>query len=168
MPSEEELVEVVKDYLQKRSQATDKKFMFATEKVDMKIVSQLRFEAHRRQFTFLIDEPAERGGTDAGLNPLAYFVAGAASCLLNQYAMLAMGRDIPLHGTMSARASFERSLGGAFDAFEYDIRLESTASEDEIRRLAKEALRMCYANNTLKRAGVKITTNLFLNGKPVS
>lgn len=168
MPSEEELVKVVKDYLRKRGQASDKEFLFATEGIDLKIISQLKFEARRRQFNFYIDEPPERGGTDAGLNPLAYFIAGAASCLLNQYAMLAMGRDLPLHGTLSARASFDRRLGGAFEAIDYDVRLESTASEDEIRRLSKEALGMCYANNTLRRAGVKITANLFLNGKPVS
>lgn len=168
MPTEEELVKVVKDYLQKRSQASDKEFLYANTGIDLKIISQLKFEAHRRQFSFYIDEPPERGGTDAGLNPLAYFIAGAASCLLNQYAMLAMGRDLPLKGTMAARARFERSLGGAFESVDYDISLESTATEGEIRRLADDALSMCYANNTLRKAGVKITANVSLNGKPVS
>ena len=167
MSREEQAVKVVKDYLQKRSQAGDKEFLNATTGIDLKIVSQLKFEARRRQFVFYIDEPPERGGTDAGLNPLGYFIAGAASCLLNQYAMLAMGRDLPLQGELSARATFDRRLGGAFETIDYDIRLESTASEDEIRRLSKEALGMCFANNTLRRAGVKITANLFLNGKPI-
>ena len=167
MSSKEEAVRVVKDYLRKRSQATDGEFLYATTGIDLKIISQLKFEARRRQFVFYVDEPPERGGTDAGLSPLAYFVAGTASCLLNQYAMLAMGKDLPLQGTLSAKATFDRRIGGAFEAIDYDVKLESTASEDEISRLSNEALGMCYANNTLRRAGVKITANLFLNGKQI-
>lgn len=167
MPMDQELVKVVKEYLQKRSESTDKEFLFAAERVDLKIVHQLQFEARRRQFSFYIDEPPERGGNDTGLNPLAYFIAGAASCLLNQYGMLAMGRDITLQGTMNAKATFERRMGGAFTAVDYDIRLESTAPEGEIRRLADDALSMCYANNTLRKAGVKIAMNVSLNGKAV-
>ena len=167
VPNEDELAQVVKDYLQKRSQATDQEFLLATERADMKIVSGLKFEAHRRQFTFYVDEPPERGGTDAGPSPLAYFIGGAASCLLNQYAMLAMGRNIRLRGTLSAKANFDRRLGGSFEAIEYEIKLESTASMDEISRISKEALGMCYANNTLRRAGVSITANVSLNGKPI-
>lgn len=167
MSTDEELAKVVKDYLHKRNEATDKEFLFAAERIDMKILHQLTFEAHRRQFSFFIDEPPERGGRDAGLNPLAYFIAGAASCLLNQYGMLAMGRDIPLHGTLSAKATFERRMGGSFNEVDYDIRLESTAPEGEIRQLAKDALSMCYANNTLRKAGVKILMSVSLNGKPV-
>jgi len=168
MPSDEELAKVVKDYLQKRSQATDQEFLLATERSDLKIISGLKFEAHRRQFAFYVDEPPERGGTDAGPSPLAYFVAGAASCLLNQYSMLAIGRDIHIRGTLSAKANFDRRLGGSFESVEYDIKLESTASAEEIASISKEALGMCYANNTLRRAGVSITANVFLNGKPVS
>ncbi len=165
MPTDEELVKVVKDYLHKRSEGTDKEFLFASERIDMKVVRQLTFEAHRRQFSFFIDEPPERGGRDAGLNPLAYFIAGAASCLLNQYGMLAMGRDIPLGGTLSAKATFERKMGGSFNEVDYDIRLESKAPEKEIRKLADDALSMCYANNTLRKAGVKIVMDVSLNGR---
>ncbi len=168
MPGEEELAKVVKEYLQKRGQATDKEFLLATERSDLRIVSGLKFEARRRQFMFYVDEPPERGGTDAGPSPLAYFIAGAASCLLNQFSMLAMGRDIRLRGTLSARANFDRRLGGSFESIEYDIKLESTAPADEILRISKEALGMCYANNTLRRAGVIITAIVSLNGKPVS
>jgi hypothetical protein len=35
-------------------------------------------EATIRQFTFLIDEPVERGGTDVAPAAMEYFVAGAA------------------------------------------------------------------------------------------
>ena len=38
------------------------------------------FRVRKGGFEFVVDEPVQRGGTDTAPNPLAYFVAGAASC----------------------------------------------------------------------------------------
>jgi len=67
-----------------------------THRIDIELVEQLRFRASFGHFSFSIDEPPERGGTDAGLSPLAYFVAGAASCLMTQYAKLAVAKDVEI------------------------------------------------------------------------
>jgi putative redox protein len=169
MAEKDALVAVIREHIRKRNEASDKDFLFGAERVDLRRVDHLQFEARKRDFVFYIDEPAERGGTDKGPNPLAYFIAGAASCLMNQYATLAISRDIPLGDMeLTARGHFDRRLGGAFEEIYYDLRLESPASEEVILDLSKEAERMCYAHNTLKRAGVKMVTNLFLNGKSVS
>ncbi len=147
----------------------DEKFLFGAERVDLKKVSHLALEARKRDFVFLVDEPPERGGTDRGPNPLAYFIAGAASCLMNQYATLAIARGVSLDRMeLTARGHFDRKIGGAFDEMVYDLRLESPAPEETILDLSKEAEKMCYAHNTLKKAGVKMVTNLFLNGKQIS
>ena len=160
------LVGVIKEHIRKRNEASDDQFLFGAERVDLRRLEHLKFEVRKRDFTFLVDEPAERGGTDQGPNPLAYFIAGAASCLLNQYATLAIARDIEVTGLeLAARGHFDRRLDGAFEEVIYDIRLHSGASEQAILDLAREAERMCYAHNTLKKAGVKMVTNLSLNGK---
>ena len=165
MPSTDELVDVIKEHVKKRNEADDEKFLFGAERVDLRRISHLRFEARKRDFVFTVDEPAERGGTDLGPNPLAYFIAGAASCLMNQYAVLAIAKDVPLDQMeLTARAHFDRRLGGAFEEVVYDLRLTSSASTEAILGLQKEAERMCYAHNTLKKAGVKLATNLYLNG----
>ena len=84
---------------------------------------------------------------------------------MNQYAVLAIAKDVPLDQMeLTARAHFDRRLGGAFEEVVYDLRLTSSASTEAILGLQKEAERMCYAHNTLKKAGVKLATNLYLNG----
>jgi uncharacterized OsmC-like protein len=136
-----------------------------THRIDIELVEQLHFRASFGQFSFTIDEPPERGGTDMGLPPLAYFVAGAASCLMTQYAKLAIAKDIQL-GLMKAvaRGHFDRRVGGAFTDMIYEIAIESPADEHAIKAIAREAELMCFAHNTLKNV-VRMQTHLTLNGK---
>jgi len=136
-----------------------------THRIDIELVEQLRFQASFGRFSFTIDEPPERGGTDQGLPPLAYFVAGAASCLMTQYAKLAIAKSVPLTSMKAvARGHFDRRMGGAFTDMIYDITIESPATEDAIREIAREAESMCYAHNTLEKT-VHMQTILTLNGK---
>ena len=169
MADRDALVATIKEHIKKRNEATDAGFLFGAERVDLRRVEHLKFEAHKRQFTFFVDEPSDRGGTDEAPNPLAYFIAGAASCLLNQYATLAIAREVSLTGLeLVARGHFDRRLGGTFHEMIYDVKLNTTASRETVLNLAREAERMCYAHNTLKQAGVKMVTNLFLNGEQIS
>jgi uncharacterized OsmC-like protein len=136
-----------------------------THRIDIKLIEQLRFEASFGNFRFTIDEPPERGGTNAGLPPLSYFVAGAASCLMTQYAKLAIAKNVQLTSMKAiARGHFDRRVGGAFKDITYEIAIESTASVDAIREIAREAELMCYAHNTLKNS-VQVQTDLTLNGE---
>ncbi len=166
MSNREALLRNIKEDIRKRNEASE--FLFGAERVDLRRVEHLKFEVRKRHFTFFVDEPNERGGTDEAPNPLAYFIAGAASCLMNQYADLALARDIPVTGLeLTARGHFDRRIGGAFEEVIYDVRLDSSATKEIILGLAKEAERMCFAHNTLKKAGVKMVTNLFLNREQV-
>ena len=136
-----------------------------TQRIDIELLEQLRFRASFGRFSFLIDEPPERGGTDTGLPPLAYFLAGAVSCLMTQYAKLAIAKDIPLASMkVIARGHFDRHVGGAFRDIIYEITIESSASAEAIKEVAREAELMCYAHNTLKNS-VQMRTSLTLNGK---
>lgn len=159
------LVSVVKKEDSKRRALKEVKI--GTQRIDIALMEQLRFKASFGRFSFTIDEPSERGGTDAGLPPLAYFVAGAASCLMTQYAKLAIARDIPLTSMRAiARGHFDRRMGGAFTDMIYEIAIESPAEEDTIKEIAREAESMCFVHSTLKNA-VRMQTNLTLNGKPL-
>jgi putative redox protein len=169
MTDREELLSTIKEHVKKRREANDEEFLFGAERVDLRRIDHLRLEARKRDFTFVVDEPAERGGTDEGPNPLAYFIAGAASCLINQFLTDAIYRGVKLNGVeLAARGHFDRRLGGAFTEIIYDLRLASSSSKEKILSLAKEAKEMCYAHNTLVKAGVRMTTNIFLNGKLIS
>ncbi len=168
MSSDANLEGIIREHVRKRHEADDEAFLFGSERVDLRRMGHLKLEARKRGFTFTVDEPAERGGTDEGPNPLAYFIAGAASCLMNQYLTDAIYRGVRLDGLeLSARGHFDRRLGGAFTEIIYDLKLTSTSPKEDILKLSREAEEMCYAHNTLKKAGVKMTTNLFLNGSPL-
>ncbi len=169
MDSDEELEATIREHVQKRHSADDEEFLFGAERVDLKHLDHLTMEATKRGFKFTVDEPRERGGKDLGPNPLAYFLAGAASCLMNQYATDAVYRNVSLDGfEMTARGHFDRRMGGAFSDIVYDIRISSPASKEQIISLAKEAEEMCYAHNTLKRAGVTMVSKIFLNGAQIT
>ena len=138
-----------------------------TQRVDVELVEHLRFQASSGRFSFTIDEPPERGGTDAGPPPLAYFVAGATSCLMTQYAKLAIAKDVQVKSMKAVtRGHFDRRVGGAFKDMIYEIAIEGTADEDAIKAIAREAESMCFVHNTLKNA-VRMETHLTLNGKRV-
>ena len=123
-----------------------------TQRIDIELLEQLRFRASFGRLSFVIDEPPERGGTDTGLPPLAYFLAGAASCLMTQYAKLAIAKDIPLTSMRAiARGHFDRRMGGAFRDIIYEIMIESPAGAEAIKEVAREAELMCYAHNTLSK-----------------
>ena len=168
MPTREKLIETIKEHVKKRREGEDEEFLFGAERVDLKRIEHLKVEAGMRVFAFTVDEPPERGGTDEGPNPLAYFVGGAASCLMNQLLTDAIYRGVDLQSVeMTARGHFNRKIGGAFTDIVYDLRLRSRSPEKSILSLAREAEEMCYAHQTLKKAGVKMTVNVFLNGEPL-
>lgn len=166
MTVDEHLIETIKEHVRKRHEASDKEFLFGAERVELKRLDHLKFEARKRDFVFTVDEPVERGGTGQGPNPLAYFMAGAASCLMNQYAVAAIANGIVLEELeMTARGHFDRRIGGAFDEMIYDLRISSKAPKSAIIELSKEAEEMCYAHNTLRKAGLMMRTNLYFNGE---
>tara|TARA_R110001632_G_scaffold114733_4_gene226170 strand:+ start:36090 stop:36542 length:453 start_codon:yes stop_codon:yes gene_type:complete len=44
-------------------------------------ISETKFIGTARQFTVVVDEPAELGGTDGDANPVEYILAGLAGCI---------------------------------------------------------------------------------------
>jgi len=138
-----------------------------THRIDVELIDQLHFRASSGRFTFRIDEPPERGGTGVGLPPLAFFLAGAASCLMTQYAKLAIAEEVTLISMRATtRGHFDRRIRGAFQDIIHEIAIESPASADTIKKIARKAELMCYVHNTLKKS-VHMQTNLALNGNPI-
>jgi len=160
-----ELVDVVKEGVRKRVEGSDETFIHGAERVDITHVEHLKFEARKGRFRFLVDEPGERGGTDKAPNPLAYFLAGAGSCFMMQVTRLAIAEDVQLDQLrLTVLGRFDRRLGGAFLEIVYDIWVESGERAEKIAELIGRAEEMCYAHNTLKKAGLKLVTNVYLNG----
>lgn len=164
-----EHVEAVRSLLSERSDSDEE--LFGLQRVDLELegAGNGPFRARRDDFEFFIDEPPTRAGTDAGPNPLVYFVAGAAGCFLSHLMILAIGSETVLDEVrMSARGYYDRrTLGGHFTRFVYDLRLASDEAATDIEDIVRRAEKMCYAHNTLARADVRLETNVTLNGSPL-
>lgn len=160
---------IVAELLTKRKEGPDSDpYLRGTERVDVKYMGDLKFQVKKTNFQFQVDEPLDRGGDNTAPNPLAYFVAGAASCLTMQYVRVAMATGIKIDGLeLMARAHSSRRLRGSFTDMIYEVRIESKESPAKIIDLGKEAEDMCFAHQTLLKAGVKMTTVIHLNGKQI-
>lgn len=114
----------------------------------------------------MIDEPEMRGGKGLGPTPLGYFVTGAASCLMMQYANVLKEKPMPVESIkMLARAHKDRDAR-VFTDMIYQVDLTGPISEAEAETLAKAASERCFVENTIAKA-LPITTEVSVNGKKV-
>ena len=166
-----EQVEAVRTILELREEAGTKGLVL-NERVDVRLDGPGNgpFVVTKRDFRFAVDEPPERAGRDTAPNPLAFFVAGAATCYLSHFMMQVISREIEIDDLrMTARGRFDRrAIGGHLTKLSYDLRVESATGQEAIAQAAARAEKMCYAHNTLVMAGVDVTTNVALNGQKVT
>lgn len=125
------------------------------------------FRVRKGDFEFVVDEPSERGGQDSAPNPLAYFLGGAATCLLSHYMLCAIDQGMEFDALkVTARGRFNRVLtGGSFQEIIYDVKIDTPHDAAEVAALAERAESMCYAHNTLVEGKVAMTTNVQVNGQ---
>jgi len=139
-----------------------------TVRVDLTSVEQMRLEAETEGFKLSVDEPRQRGGTNVGLHPLGYFVLGAASCFLTQFARVTILKNQKIDSMeMTARAHYDRSKLRRFTDIIYEVRLLGSESEERAIELLHEAEDRCFTHQSLRRA-VPLTTILSLNGKRIA
>ena len=135
-------------------------------RADLSYIDGMKIQSKIKEFTLTIDESDESGGNDNGPNPLSYFLTGACSCLMIQYLRLAIINKYSIKKLdITARGHFEMKVKGTFNKIIYDIDLLSDGNDEEIKNLAVDAEDLCFIHNTLIKAGVKMETNLHLNGK---
>jgi uncharacterized OsmC-like protein len=167
MQVEVRLLETLKNHELMRSsgQPSD---LTGTVRVDAHTLGHLKLEAKLGRFTITSDEPEERGGTDIGPGPLAYFVAAGALCLMMQYVKMVILERLPVDSVeMTVRAHFDRRVGGSFQDMIYEIRITGDELPDKVRELSHRAEERCYIHNTLKKA-VRMKSTVMLNGNQVA
>ena len=169
---EPELVANVRRVLELREEAETRGGAILNERGDIRLDGRGNgpFIVTKEEFEFVVDEPPIRAGRNTGPNPLAFFVGGAATCYLSHFMMQTISREIPIDDLrMVARGRFDRrAVGGHLERLVYEIRLESPADPGDIADVATTAEKMCYAHNTLVKAGVEIATRVNLNGDEIT
>jgi uncharacterized OsmC-like protein len=115
-----------------------------------------------------IGEPSGRGGTGEGASPLAHFLAGVGSCLLNQFVRVAVaeGHELEFEGA-AVRGEFGREAGGGFERIGCRINARGQVARAVAESLLERAEALCYVHVTLRKA-VRMTTTLWLDGQEVA
>ena len=112
-------------------------------------------------YTFITDEPEERGGTDTATSPLMYFTASLAACQTVQIHKCAKAMRMN-HGSINihCETTTDRIPGVdgndkvmRFCAAEMIVEIETDESYEKVERLMKLAEDQCPVGNLFLDAG---------------
>jgi len=107
-----------------------------------------RADVSVRQFRFVVDEPADVGGDDAGAMPTEYLLVALSSCYAMALAHVARKRDVALGPlTVSAVATYD---GPSFSAIDIQVAFDDQPPP-AIDELVERASNVCYVSRTLAR-----------------
>jgi uncharacterized OsmC-like protein len=133
----------------------------------------VRCSATVRNFAPLgVDEPPELGGSDSAMNPVELILAALGTCQEIMYAAYASvlgigldGVEVDVKGYLDARGLFGMAdVYPGYERLHFETRIDSSAGEDEIRKLVDIVESHCPVLDTLVRA-VEVTGSSFLNGQ---
>jgi uncharacterized OsmC-like protein len=152
--------------IQHRRTTTDRAGLRGLDRVEIEVLEGLEYRATNphEAGTMRIGEPVARGGTGEGSSPLSLVLAGASSCLMNQFIRSSVADDLPVRFTgASVKGEFSRAVGGGFERITAEFRAEGSLTDDQARDLVETAERLCYIHVTLRQA-VQMTTVLIVDG----
>ena len=158
--------ETVRESLRRRTVTTDREGLRGLDRVEIEVIEGLEYEARNPHEAgrMRIGEPVGRGGTGEGSSPLSHVLAGAASCLLNQFIRSSLVDGLPVYFTGAAsKGEFSRAVGGGFERITTEIRGEGQLTDGEARSLLERAEQLCYIHVTLRKA-VQMMTVLVIDG----
>jgi len=119
---------------------------------------------HVRDLDFQIDEPAERGGTNAGPTPTETLVSALIACTNVIGHKCAQSLEIDIgHLNFEVECDFDRrgvmlseEVDIPFAAIRMNIKYDGKASADDISRLQPEIAKYCPVSKVFKAAGTVI------------
>lgn len=126
--------------------------------------SHSRADIAVRDLVFAIDEPLERGGTNAGPTPTDTALAALIGCtnVIGNKCAEKLGVDIG-HLTISAACDFDRrgvtlteEINIPFQRIEMTVSYDGPASEADVARVAAEVKKYCPLSKLFTAAGTEI------------
>lgn len=120
-----------------------------------------------RNFSFIVDEPKQLGGTDAGPTPLEYVMGAFNGCLFVVIELVAREQqfhyeeiEISSYGTVDRRGLFGTAdVSPHFQKVVNDIRFTSSESPERLQQLQAEVIRRCPMYNLYVDAGIDVQLN---------
>jgi len=128
--------------------------------------SHSRADVRVRDLTLVIDEPAERGGTNAGPAPTETALSALAGCtnVIGHKCAARLGVDIG-HLDIEITCDFDRrgvtlakEIDVPFLAIRQTVSAHGAVSEDELLAVAREVDKYCPLAKLCAEAGTKVDT----------
>ncbi len=127
--------------------------------------SHSRSDISVRDLTFSIDEPNERGGTNAGPTPTDTAIAALVGCtnVIGMKCAEKLGVDLG-HLTVNAVCDFDRrgvslteEIDVPFQRIEMTVAYDGPASEVDAARVATEVSKFCPLSKLFSQAGTELS-----------
>ncbi len=137
---------------------TDAHYGLNPNRVHVRLVQRFKSEAKAGSFTFVSDEPDERGGHGDGPAPLEYFLAGFAFCQLSigaaHAALMGLRLDsveISVRGLVNERGVYGfPGISPMMQEIRYEIRVQSPEPPEHILEWLRAVEGGCPAYNTIR------------------
>ena len=135
-----------------------------TLKAEADCPSHSRANVRVRDLEFAIDEPVERGGTNAGPTPTDTALAALVGCtnVIGHKCADKLGIDIG-HLQISVDCAFDRrgvtlaeEIEVPFTSLNLTVEADGPASEDDLQRVAAEVAKYCPLSKLFRQAGTVI------------
>ena len=126
--------------------------------------SHSRSNVTARDTTTIIDEPPERGGTNAGPAPTETALAALAGCtnVIGHKCAAKLGLDIG-HLHITAVCDFDRrgvtlteEIAVPFQRIELTVKADGNVSDVDLARLNAEVMKYCPVSKLFRQAGTEI------------
>jgi len=165
----------VEKWLSGIQEITDPMKGLGTVRADAKLVGDQRQEARSRDFKVVCDEPSSLGGTDAGPNPLEFFMSAVGFCENVTFARFAALRGLEFDSLeTTVRGHWDRRGQGewegiepAFKDFVVETRIVSDAPLEKIRQVVRTTHTRCPMHVSIRKIG-PVVDKLFVNGIEVA
>ncbi|GAB4281425.1 MAG: OsmC family protein [Candidatus Rifleibacteriota bacterium] len=133
-------------------------------KVSLNLIENFKIEANAGNHKMFVDQPAVAGGSDAGPNPLEYFLAGLGACLITIGKIAAKQKRIEIRSfsvevdgllDLDGLMGKDPSKRAGFEEIVLNVKLDADLSDDEKMAFLKEVENRCpVADNVLRQSKI--------------
>ncbi len=126
--------------------------------------SHARSDVSIRDLTVIVDEPAERGGTNLGPSPTETALASLIGCtnVIGHKCAAKLGLDIG-HLHITVVCDFDRrgvtlteDIPVPFERIELTVEADGNVSNADLARLSAEVMKYCPVSKLFRQAGTEI------------
>ncbi len=109
--------------------------------------NEYRISVEADHFSWVLDEPIDKGGTAQGPTPVQSFLGALMSCFTVSFQFAARRKGVPIDRIECWVAANDQKY---IESIALELQVWSTAPEDEVRELLQRAERGCFVRNVLK------------------